>query len=403
MHILCKYTAIPYAVQNFRNVKMVSHHPIFDLTFPELNDLATRWSYHDEVEQRLLFVAMLRTTECVDFRVPAVPSEATIKKNMELLLRTASWKHTVGDTVSLPGFRVTRDNYTLKSIGAWLFRCGEHKTDWDNKSYNEQIAERVRIQEERITSRLRRGYRDLGRLIELAMSVANVPAAVKPFWSELFTMRPDKLEDKPKIWSADSSQLQAMYSHLVSHVDAATIWGAEVINHCRALIKMNKDGIQYSIMDLPEELRSQTEAAIPSYEKQNYTILPVAGGTNVVRIVTDGRISTRLRSVEDIINSLSVPDQEDITTKFLEAVPLEQKPEPSDYPTRVDYLRANAAWELRRDATNKLNADIKRRNEAMRAKKSLDTDYALGQDDSFDNDPDTEAMKDAARRSSTHE
>lgn len=388
MRITCKYSGVSFLTAGFDEIHHYGQHPIFELNWRQLNSMATSWSKYDEPQQRLLFTALLKTTGVVDFRHPAIPSIQIIARWNELLHQTVRWQQTINFSVQLPGFRVTRDNYTIKTIGGTLLRWAGIRNEWENKTHNEQLSEVIRRKEEFIIGRIKRGYSDLGRLIKLAMLVSNTPTAVQGHWISLFSLKPDKLEDKQKIWNAPLSDLKDMYSHFLKTLDSSTIWGSMILEHCRSLIKMNSDGMQYSIMDYPVEEQEELGVRLKTFSDSPYTIITSKKDNSVVHW-TGGAAKhiydkeqkkwiTQIPSLAEIIGNIDAGGDEEDYSDLIISMNEELKPKASDFPTKVAFLKAEIAWD-------KEVYRIKMHNEQIQARKQQakeqDTSYALGAED----------------------
>jgi len=95
MQILCAYSSITFTVEHFPGTlsSRESYHPVFDMPQKRLLSNLGKWSSGGltPTDSYLMFLAVLRSTDLVDFRVPAIRTEktdATIAQNMEALCRT---------------------------------------------------------------------------------------------------------------------------------------------------------------------------------------------------------------------------------------------------------------------------------------------------------------------------
>lgn len=380
MRVRCKYSNATFVVPGFSGLDLTNHHPIFDVDFIRLNQYAQGWYGYDETEQRLLFLAMLKITGAVEFRVPASPSIQTVQRSMDLLLSTVIWQNKVRNSVSLPGFRVTRDNYTLPNIKTFLYRWRDIEDEWNNKTRDEQLSEYIRRQEEIYSNRVKRGLKSLSTLIRLGLSATNAPKAVQEHWTGLFSLRTDKFEDKQKIWNIPYEDLDQMYQHFLKYADIATSWAPELLNQCRALLNTNKLGIQYSLMELPTDIQAAEADKVKMFNDSPFTIMKKADKSNVVEWSGPNKDNSNLPSMAEILAGIN--DEDDNDEEELAIMRPEAKPTPAMFTKsanpNVDFIRANARWE-------RMQREAKWHNEAVLARRAkrreIDTNYALGIDD----------------------
>lgn len=131
--VLCSLSGIDFKVQHMMiyNTQQQSHHPIFDLTTPHLLDLFDSYSEGkmEPIENYLYYVALLHTTQRVNFRVATrmIPeTQSIIANTMHSLIRMVTRINTIGTAniesraIDLPQFVITPDTCTLENSKHWL-------------------------------------------------------------------------------------------------------------------------------------------------------------------------------------------------------------------------------------------------------------------------------------------
>ncbi|MDE1919030.1 MAG: hypothetical protein KGH96_23565, partial [Sphingomonadales bacterium] len=92
---------------------VIDTHPIFKVSVRSLLARAKRWGLggYSAQEEKLLFLALLNSTNAVEWEVPATPSEQVVKKNLESMFKLVAWYDKViteGSMIKLPKLRVTQ-------------------------------------------------------------------------------------------------------------------------------------------------------------------------------------------------------------------------------------------------------------------------------------------------------
>jgi hypothetical protein len=144
MQILCAYSSITFNVEHFPGTlsSRESYHPIFDMPQKRLLSNLGKWSSGGltPTDSYLLFLAVLRSTDLVDFRVPAIrtpTTDAIIAQNMESLCRTViKLKSVSNPAVVFPHYVISPDTRSLDNVRYWI-------ENWQD-SYDAFVAGRVR-------------------------------------------------------------------------------------------------------------------------------------------------------------------------------------------------------------------------------------------------------------------
>lgn len=161
MKILCAISGIEYSVQHFPAGLQAreSYHPVFDIRFPHLSDIISK-RYPDgftPTDSYLAFLALLNSTQRIEFRVPCKPTPLAFATCLSYLERLYSIVQTIHETThpafSIPHFVINPDNSELQNVAniidSWAaaykeFRDGNKRAILHDKiATKEQLLERV--------------------------------------------------------------------------------------------------------------------------------------------------------------------------------------------------------------------------------------------------------------------
>lgn len=310
MKVFCQYSGITFEVENFPNFKLDYVHPIFSASPKHLLSRAGDWAAQrfNEKESRLLFLSLLHTTELVEFRTAATPEHSTVQKNMEAVLRFVAWQSGLTNpSIVFPKFAITLETKTLGNVKHWLQVWQEAKDDFENGYRSTSIASRLRIKEaalERLIKSSQRKTEDYaGLLATWAMDASDAPASIREFWVSLFKLK------GLAIYNCKAVDLTDLVEHLEDRLEHGSIFSAACMQHVRRLAAMNKAGLGYSLGMPMETLEGVDLLAL---SKDPFTIV-------------EDEIETYNRN----IIAATAPDEEPLL---------------KDYPSKVAWLRAKAAF-----------------------------------------------------------
>lgn len=339
MKILCEYSGVDFYTRDFLNMRVSGIHPLFSLPSSSLLSRAGDWGQGklSPEECRILFIALLHSTDHLDFHTAALPTNQTIQYHMQKVFHTVGWYHTLDmKNMILPKYAVNHATRDLKNIGLWLDSWNEIKDDWINgqtkSAQSRRKLERLAIREESL-SRLIKSYSKKSedyawRLAAWALDASDDPEEhpiskdLKEYWTTLFKLRGNS------IYLASTNDLDEMVEHMEKYLPHGDIFSHAVLKHVRALLFKNKSG------DFGLGIPTGTDLT----EMHN----------NPYKIVED---DIEIHNVDVVI--ASAPEEE---------------PRKSDYPDLVSFIRAKAAFYLK----NKKNELQKRLEEEQMAASKLD-------------------------------
>lgn len=338
MKIHCQYSGVSFDVSGFGSTQLTYIHPIFSADTGWLLSRMGAWAAqkYGEEESRLLFLALLHSTDLVEFRYQAQPENNTVQLNIEPLARFVGWSSGLTrPQLILPKFVVQKDNRKLENVRYWIqtwfdarkaFEDGYARWEQDKK-----LLEKERALERLIRNSAKQVQDYAGLLATWAMQAGNVPKALHDYWRELFCLK------GIAVYNAKQVDIEEMLEHMEEHLEHGSIYSHATLTHLRTLLKKNKAGLNYGLGISDEEFAmlesSPFKIVEGSVEEHNMEVI-----------------------------SASAPREEPVA---------------ADYPTRVAYLRAKAAFSLAQRAAQYAAAFTQRVEEEDTAKENAEASEDL--------------------------
>jgi hypothetical protein len=147
--ILCSISGLEFNCDYFPGTfySKETFHPIFHLEQKRLLPYLKKWSSREltTTDSYLLFIALLKSSDLIEFRVPINRNEQTdaiIYNNMEFLARTVIKLNTVITPAALfPRYAVTPDTRYLTNVHHWIENWDTEYRDFQNgrkKDYDDR-------------------------------------------------------------------------------------------------------------------------------------------------------------------------------------------------------------------------------------------------------------------------
>lgn len=353
MRVLCKYSGEEFQVEGFSHKTLIiAEHPIFQAPTDRLLQRAGDWAQLrlNDMELKLLFLALLHSTGQVRWECAAVPSVQVIHSNMERLLRFLAWKLDIlSPQLKLPQFCINRETRTLAQMPQWLEAWENIRKRWEMAVPLRHLQEKQSTRElalDRLIKSPTKNTEDYaGKLAAWAMDAAAVPEALREYWTELFKLR------RMDVYSARTVDLEELVEHMECNLQSGSIYSYTVLQHCRTLLAKNRAGLSYALGIPLDDLDAFNPEQIIS---------------NPFRIVED-EIETENRAV------------------IAATAPLEE-PQERNYPNKIAYLRAKAAWTLAQKEQEKLAAFAAREIKALSTAEQDSITHAILAVDTANND-----------------
>ncbi len=330
MKIYCKISGIEVEVGKFFKEEPIfpDVHPIFRLPARSLLAKAGKYGrgvYSNE-EEKLLFLALLNSTELVSWSVPADPSIPIVKQYLEAVFHLTRWIVEVDPgTINLPKYRVSNENPGLQNISTWLIALQSCKQEASSSSpalrrLRDDLMEKREYTLHKLIHSGKREELLAPKLAAWALDAADVKGEDKRReWFELMTLSRDM-----DVFAADLDELKDLQAHMIATLyspeaigkGAGSIYSGKVLELVARLVRTREGG---RLGTLREEVGGAKGTFFFKGEERNLITLSE---------------NEKLEYLEEIEEELSTP--------------LEAPPKKEDYKGRLtDWIKDNAAWVLR--------------------------------------------------------
>lgn len=350
MKVYCQYSGVSFEVSYFSNMKLTYAHPIFTASPKLLLSRVGDWAAGklNESERRLLFLALLNTTELVEWRSVALPSDSIVQNQMEPLAKFVGWMIGLQNpSVIFSKIVIQPENRYLENCKYWIQAWQQEKKDFDEGYRDSSLASKQMRREEAL-ERLIKNHslktEDYARLLAIwTWEACNVPTTLREYYTQIFTTK------NIKIYEIKTVDLEDMLSYMEDALDAGSIFAFAAFKHVRLLLAKNKAGLAHGL-------------GIEEGEFSNLSF----------EILRDTPFSIQEDPIaEDNMNAIAIqaPSEEPVLQK---------------YPSKLAYLRAKAAWQLMQSQRNKSAAFEEKIQEAM---KEDELDNTAASEEDSEDDP----------------
>lgn len=307
MKVYCQYSGIEFDVSGFGSTRLTYIHPIFAAEPKWLLSRMGSWSAQKLTadESKLLFLAILHSTDLVEFRATANPAPNIVALNMESLAKIYAWMLGINRVqMVMPKFVVSPENRKMENVRYWIESWWEGRKSFED-GYSKYLLDRKLADKEAALERLIRNSQRTtedyaGLLATWAMEASNAPKGLRDYWRELFQLK------GLKVYAARAVDLQEVLDHMEENLEHGSIFAASTMKHLRTLVKKNAAGLNYGLGITDEDLAE--------IDTNPFTIVEGSVEEHNMQVIAAG-----------------APESE---------------PDPKAYSSRVQYLRAKAAWQL---------------------------------------------------------
>jgi hypothetical protein len=322
MKILCSLSSIEFDCEHFPGTfySREVYHPIFSLPQKRLLSYTGKWAAGELTltDSYLLFLAILKTSDQVDFRVPATRAPKTdsiIANNMEYLVRTIIKLNTVRTpTVVFPSFVISPETKDLGNVRYWIenweFAYRQFQEGYRSAHESAKLIRRESALQRMIKNPHKQIHEYANQLADWAATAGNFPTFKV---TTTFSKTPITCAEYWKILIHKSAKQESLYAIPKSDLK-------ELLDHCEDNIPV---GSIYSHA-LFKLLRTALE------KQENFLGL----GDMDVRSVY-----TLLESTEDVETANM--------RALLQSAP-EEEPRQDQYPTKFEFMRAKMRWDMKR-------------------------------------------------------
>jgi len=319
MKILCAISGIEFTCEHFpayltsREVT----HPIFHLSQRKLLSFSS--SELTKTDSYLLFVALLHSTDAVEFRVPCKRTEKTssivYNQMQDLVIAVGKINLIQHPSFQLPRIAITPDTCTLSNVEYWIANWENSIDEWKDAyaSYNQ--SRDLLMRENALEKLIRTPHKE----IQLATQIAD--------WAEL---------------AADFPHTTTLINGI--QVPLSVYW-KQIIRKC-----INKDAIfQIPLCDL-EELIVHCEDNIPHGTIYAHTLMEMLRSGKDKNKNFLGLGDWDLASINSPSFSYKILNEDDsVESANMEAICMgapTELPKLADYPSRFAWLKAKIKYDM---------------------------------------------------------
>lgn len=343
MRIVCHYSGVSLRMEKFNNLKIegsYAKHPIMAVPTPILLLLKQDWMKGklDDLECRLLFVALLKSTDLVEFRTAALPSLSNIQKNMISLFKLVEMKWITSDAIPLSHLAVNFDNRYITNVDNWINAVMEEKLSWEMRKGDLAKIQQRRYREQQILKAIRSPYRKLSSYQHLiAKWVVDIVEPPHPEKVERWTRILRAREDY-EIWSFNPLDIEELSNEMKDKLPFGTLQSHQAFQIIDTIQKKNRYKLNYFSLGLTDE----------DSDEKGYTIIGGEDG--------DEKEDTEQANIDAIT----------------ETAPQEE-PQQANYKTKVEFWVAYSKWNI---AQRELAVRKKKQEEAATRLKNSEQDTA---------------------------
>lgn len=322
MKILCSLSSLEFTCEHFPGTfySKETFHPIFHLEQKRLLPYLRKWSTNEltPVDSYLLFLALLKSSELVHFRVPVFRNDKTdsiVYNNMEYLAKTVIKLNTVVNPgVIFPSMEITPETRFLQNVHYWIENWDEAHQEFLSGKRRDYDDRKLVKREAALTRLIRNPHknpsqyaRDIAEWAAVAgdfpqyktktkSPFSGLPISLSDLWKEII-IRCCKNE---LLYSIPKADLEDLLTHCEEHISVGSIHSHTVFSVLRKALEKHKNFLDLGDMDL----------------KTNYTMLEDStsvGDANMIALIN------------------SAPEEE---------------PRREQYPTNFKYLQAKLRWDM---------------------------------------------------------
>lgn len=320
MKIVCAYSSLVFSAEYFPGTleSRESHHPVFDIPQRQLLEYRSKWMANQltEIDSYLLFVAILKSTELVQFRTPVTRTAQTaaiVAKNMDALIKITHRINLIlypASTNIFPQYVISTDTRDLANVSYWISNWNDRYLEYRSGKVRD-IQDRKDVALERLIKSSHRPPSSYSGTIAKWAAVAgdfpisnvsspfkaNTLVTLREYWIEII----ERSIRNEYIFQVPDADLDELVEHCETNIDIGTIQSQLLFKFLRAAQKRKRDFIKLGDADI---------------KRSTYEILTS----------TDNVQDANIRAM-------------------LQMAP-EAEPKPEAYPSRLAYLKAKMRWDM---------------------------------------------------------
>lgn len=336
MKILCAYSSIEFNVEHFPGslTSREFSHPIFCLPQKKLLSYLGKWSTQQltPTDSYLLFLALLKSSDLVNFRVPAFRSPKTdsiVACNMEALAKILCKLNSVSSPERIfPHYVISPDTKYLDNVQYWI-------ANWEEAFSEYSTAQSKFIDQRNSWQKLQHREHALERLIKNPHKPVSEYAGILADWAAI---------------AGDFPKFSLTSPFTGTPITCDSYWKDLISRSARKDI-----GLMFAsstILADIDELLEHCETTIPAGSIHSHLLFKVLRDTKEKKKnflgLGDQDIS---RSTYEILSSSDSVESANLAA-MIQSAP-EEEPKPESYPTKFAYMKAKMRWDMAQKAAKR--------------------------------------------------
>lgn len=261
MRILCAYSGVDFNVEHFPAflTSREAYHPIFNLPQKKLISYLRKWSAQEltPTDSYLLFLAVLKSTDLVDFRLPAIRSERTdsiIAQNMERLMNIVIRINTVSNPgTCFPHFVISAETRNLDNIKYWIQNWNDSYDDFQSGRANDYDTRKLVQREAALERMIKNPYKPEQEtaygISEWAAAAGEFPVfetinrfnerkmPLADYWKQIIV----HAANPEKVFSINRQDLEELIEHCETNIDYGSIFSSALYKILRKALEKQKN------------------------------------------------------------------------------------------------------------------------------------------------------------------
>lgn len=318
MKVLCAYSGIEFQCQHFPAdlYSREAVHPIFYVKQTKLVSYIAKWTAGEltPTDTYLLFLSLLNSTELIEWRVPVVRTQQTdsiVAINMERLVNLIASFNLIKNPLDvLPKFAITPETKTLDTISYWLESWSDAVVEYRTGYRTTNQLNAIRGREQLLEKLIKNSQRDIASYATILADWAELagsfprfemkdPQGIKTTLADYWKSIIKKCCKSESIFEIPADDLAELLEHCETEIPAGSIYHAKLLTLLR------------------EGVKRQSSFLGSDFVATKFVVLDAD------------------TSVEDANKLL-----------LINSAP-EAKPVEKDYPTKVAFLRAKLAYDMK--------------------------------------------------------
>lgn len=321
MKVLCAFSSIEFTCEHFPGYlsSRETSHPLFQVPQKKLISYLGKWAQGGltNTDSYLLFLALLQSSELVEFRLPAIRTEQTdsiVANNMEQLCKTLVRLNTVtSPSTVFPHYVINKETRGLDNVHFWIANWNVAYEEFQSGYRSAHESAKLRTREAALERLIKNPHKPVasyaGQIADWAATAGSFPEFVvtnphnslrvscADYWKFLIS----RCAHEEHLYSIRRADLEELLEHCEENIPIGTIYSNALFKILRHAIQRQKNFMGLGDMDL---------------SKSSYTILSADTSTE----------AANMRAIID-----AAPDH---------------LPRQEEYPTKFAYMKAKLRWDL---------------------------------------------------------